>query len=343
MGTLLQNRRLLESDYRGKRFADHPVDLKGDADILSLTRPDVVLESHARYLEAGADIIETNTFTATAISQADYGTQDVAYEMNRAAAEIASQAAPRATARTPAQPRFVAGALGPTNRTASISPDVNDPAKRNVTFAQLEQAYYDAARGLVDGGCDLLQIETVFDTLNAKAAIVAVERLFEERGIRLPVVVSGTITDASGRTLSGQVTEAFWNSIRHAQPLLAGLNCALGARQLRPYIEELSRIAGTYVVCYPNAGLPNELGAYDEAPETMAAEIADWARRGFLNVVGGCCGTTEAHVRAVAAAVEGVPPRLVPEIPVRTRLSGLEPLTIGPDSLFVNAGERTNV
>jgi len=343
MGTLLQGYRLGEAEYRGRRFADHPRDLKGNADLLSLTCPDVVREAHAKYLAAGADIIETNTFTATAIAQADYGTEDFAYEMNRAAAMLAREATAAQTARTPDQPRFVAGALGPTNRTASISPDVNDPGKRNVTFVQLADAYYDAARGLVDGGADLLQIETVFDTLNAKAAIFAIERLFAEHGIRLPVVVSGTITDASGRTLSGQVTEAFWNSVRHATPFLAGLNCALGARELRPYIEEMARIAEVPVIVYPNAGLPNELGAYDETPETMAAEIADWARRGFLNVVGGCCGTTEAHIRAVRDAVAGVPPRVIPEIPRRMRLSGLEPLTLGPDSLFVNVGERTNV
>ena len=343
MGTLLQGYGLSEADFRGRRFADHPRDLKGNADLLSLTRPEIVREAHGRYFEAGADIVETNTFTATAIAQADYGTEDFAYEMNHAAATLAREAAAAATARTPNQPRFVAGALGPTNRTASISPDVNDPGKRNVTFMQLADAYYDAARGLVDGGADLLQVETIFDTLNAKAAIFAIERLFEERGMRIPVVVSGTITDASGRTLSGQVTEAFWNSVRHASPLLAGLNCALGARELRPYIEEMARIAETAVIVYPNAGLPNELGEYDESPEAMAAEVGDWARRGFVNVVGGCCGTTEAHVRALVQAVAGLPPRVLPDIPRWTRLSGLEPLTLTPDSLFVDVGERTNV
>ncbi len=343
MGTMIQSYRLSEADFRGTRFADWKSDVKGNNDLLNLTRPEVVREIYTRYLEAGADIIETNTFNGTAISQSDYQMGALAFEINHEAARLARECADAVSARRPDRPRFVAGALGPTNRTASISPDVNDPSKRNVTFAELVTAYYDASRGLVDGGADILQIETIFDTLNAKAAIFAVEKLFEERGIRLPVVISGTITDASGRTLSGQVTEAFWNSIRHARPFMAGLNCALGARELRAYVEEMSRIADTFLVTYPNAGLPNEFGGYDETPEAMATEMADWARRGFVNVVGGCCGTTDLHVRALAEAMAGIPPRAVPSVEPRLRLSGLEPLTVGPDSLFVNVGERTNV
>ncbi len=298
---------------------------------------------HDAVLDVGADIIETNTFNATAISQADYGTQDLAYEINREAARIAREAADGFTGRTPEKPRFVAGAIGPTNRTASLSPDVNNPGMRNTTFDELKQAYNEAARGLVDGGADLLLVETIFDTLNAKAAIFGIKELLDEEGIDVPIMISGTITDASGRTLSGQVTEAFWNSVRHAEPVSVGLNCALGSKELRQYVEELSRVADVPVSAYPNAGLPNEFGEYDETPEMMAAEVGDWAREGWLNIVGGCCGTTPEHVEAIAEAVSEHSPREVPEVARLTRLSGLEPCNIGPESLFVNVGERTNV
>ncbi len=341
MGTMIQGYRLGEADYRGERFADHPVDLKGNNDLLALTRPEIIRDIHSAYLAAGADILETNTFNANSISQADYRLEGVVYELNVAAARIAREAADAAA--RPERPRFVAGVLGPTNRTASLSPDVNNPGFRNVTFDQLVEAYGEAARGLLDGGCDLLLVETVFDTLNAKAALFAVDALFETRGSRVPIMISGTITDASGRTLSGQVTEAFWNSVRHARPLSIGLNCALGARELRQYVEELARVADAFVSAHPNAGLPNEFGEYDDTPEAMAAEIGEWAAAGFLNIVGGCCGTTPAHIRAIAGAVARHAPRRLPRIPVQCRLSGLEPLNIGPDSLFVNVGERTNV
>ncbi|MFZ0428670.1 MAG: methionine synthase, partial [Acidobacteriota bacterium] len=343
MGSMIQTFRLSEGDFRGERFEKHDRDLKGNNDLLSLTRPDVIEEIHRQYLEAGADIIETNTFSATAISQADYALEDLAYELNLQSARLARRAADDMTARTPDRPRFVAGSLGPTNRTASLSPDVNDPGSRNVTFRQLVDAYLEATRGLVDGGADLLLIETIFDTLNGKAAIFAIETCFEEKGLRLPVMVSGTVTDASGRTLSGQTTEAFWNSVRHARPLAAGLNCALGARDLRAYIEEFSRIADVAILAYPNAGLPNEFGEYDQDPETMAGFLEDFARSGFVNILGGCCGTTPDHIRAIRARLAGIPPRRIPVIEPRTRLSGLEPLNIGPDSMFVNIGERTNV
>jgi 5-methyltetrahydrofolate--homocysteine methyltransferase len=343
MGTMLQSHRLSEADYRGERFRDWRRDLRGCHDVLSLTRPEVVLDVHRRYLEAGADLIETNSFTATSISLADYGLEEFAYEINRAAARLGRAAAEDMTTRTPDRPRFVLGSLGPTNRTASLSPDVERPGLRNVTFAALVDTYAEAARGLVDGGADLLAVETIFDTLNAKAAIFAIESVFESQDVRLPVIVSGTITDASGRTLSGQTVEAFWNSVRHARPLAVGLNCALGARELRPHVEEMARLADTWVVAYPNAGLPNEFGGYDETPAAMAAEIGDWARRGFVNLVGGCCGTTAEHVGALAAAVRDMPPRAVPAIAPRCRLAGLEALVIGPGSLFVDVGERTNV
>ena len=343
MGSMIQTFRLTEQEFRGERFASHPRDLKGNSDVLSLTRPAVVGEIHRLYLEAGADIIETNTFTATAISQADYGLEDLAYELNNASATLARQAADEMTRRTPDRPRFVAGSLGPTNRTASLSPDVNDPGFRNVSFEQLVEAYLEAARGLIDGGADLLLVETIFDTLNGKAAIFAIESCFEEKDIRLPVMISGTVTDASGRTLSGQTTEAFWNSIRHARPLAAGLNCALGARDLRAYIEEFSRIADVAILAYPNAGLPNEFGEYDQNPETMADFLEDFARSGFVNILGGCCGTTPDHIRAIRERVADLEPRRIPSVEARTRLSGLEPLNIGRDSMFVNIGERTNV
>ncbi|MCC7487480.1 MAG: methionine synthase [Burkholderiales bacterium] len=345
MGTMIQSHRLPEEAFRGERFRDHPHDLKGNNDLLVLTCPRVIREIHDGYLAAGADVIETNTFNSTSISQADYHLEHLVAELNFEAARIARAAADAARAKDPARPRFVAGAIGPTSRTASISPDVNDPAARNVTFDELVAAYREAARALVDGGVDLLLVETIFDTLNAKAALFAIDECFEERRIRLPVIVSGTITDASGRTLSGQTPEAFWNSVRHARPLAVGLNCALGAKLMRPYIEELSRVADTFVSAYPNAGLPNPLAptGYDETPEETAGYLLDFAKSGFVNLAGGCCGTTHEHIRMIAQALAGVPPRRVPAIERKTRLSGLEPLNIGDDSLFVNVGERTNV
>jgi len=318
MGTMLQGHRLDEAGYRGERFADAAhahahhggaCDLKGNNDLLSLSQPELVRAVHRAYLDAGADLIETNTFNANAVSLSDYGMQELAYELNLEAARLARRVADEIA--TPERPRYVAGALGPTTRTASISPDVNDPGARNVTFDQLVAAYGDAAKGLLDGGSDLLVIETIFDTLNAKAAIFAVETVFEEYGRRWPVIVSGTITDASGRTLSGQTTEAFWNSVRHVRPLAVGINCSLGAALMRPYIEELARVADTYVSCYPNAGLPNPMSdtGYDETPAETARLIEDFARNGFVNLVGGCCGTTPAHIRAIGDAVAALPPR----------------------------------
>jgi 5-methyltetrahydrofolate--homocysteine methyltransferase len=341
MGTAIQRDRPDEAGYRGERFKDWPSDLVGNNDLLTLTQPHIIADIHREYLEAGADILETNTFNANAVSLSDYGMEEFAYELNYAGAALARAACDEFS--TEDKPRYVAGALGPTTRTASISPDVNDPGARNVSYDQLVAAYLDAARGLVDGGADLLIVETIFDTLNAKAAIFAIETLFEDRGRRWPVIVSGTITDASGRTLSGQVTEAFWNSIRHAKPLAVGLNCALGAPEMRPYLAEMSRIADTFVSCYPNAGLPNAFGEYDESPKRQASYVADFAEAGLVNMVGGCCGTTPAHIAEIAKVVEGKPPRDVPEIPLATRLSGLEPLNITEDSLFVNIGERTNI
>ncbi len=343
MGTMIQNERLSEAQFRGERFADWPRELRGNNDVLVLTQPEIILRIHRDYFAAGADIVETNTFNSTRVSLADYGMQELAYEINLAAARIARTAADEAEGREPSLPRFVAGALGPTSKTASISPDVNDPGSRNVSFDELVAAYHEAARGLLDGGVDLLLVETVFDTLNAKAALFAVDSLFEERGTRLPLIISGTITDASGRTLSGQTTEAFYNSIRHARPLVVGLNCALGARELRQYVEELSSIAESHVSCYPNAGLPNAFGEYDDTPESMAREMGEWARAGFLNLVGGCCGTTPDHIRAIANAVRDSAPRKLPARPPMLRLAGLEPFNIGAGSLFVNIGERTNV
>jgi 5-methyltetrahydrofolate--homocysteine methyltransferase len=343
MGTMIQRERLPEEAYRGARFRDWPRELRGANDLLSLTQPEIVRRIHEQYLDAGADIIETNTFNATSVSLADYGMEALAYEINLAAARLARAAARERTARDSSRPRFVAGALGPTSKTASISPDVNDPGFRSVDFDQLVAAYGEAVRGLLDGGVDLLLVETVFDTLNAKAAIFAIEAAFEERGVRVPVVVSGTITDASGRTLSGQTAEAFYNSVRHARAIAIGLNCALGARELRPYVEELARIAETHLVCYPNAGLPNAFGEYDDTPESMAGQMGEWARAGLLNIAGGCCGTTPEHIRAIAEAVRGVAPRRLPRPAPMLRLAGLEPLNIGEGSLFVNIGERTNV
>jgi len=343
MGTMIQSYTLEEPDYRGERFADHPCDLKGNNDLLAITQPKIIRDIHTAYLEAGADIIETNTFNSTSIAQADYQLEDLVYELNRDAAKVAREAADAVTAREPHKPRFVAGVLGPTNRTGSISPDVNNPGFRNTSFDQLSEAYYEATKGLVDGGADVLLIETIFDTLNAKAAIFAIKSFFEDRGVDLPIMISGTITDASGRTLSGQVTEAFWYSLAHANPVSIGLNCALGAKELRQYVEELSRVADTHVSAHPNAGLPNEFGEYDETPEAMAEDIAEWAQQGFLNIVGGCCGTTPDHIKAIAEAVTRHAPREIPTIEPKCRLSGLEPLTIGEDTLFVNVGERTNI
>ncbi|MDP4558018.1 methionine synthase [Halomonas meridiana] len=342
MGTMLQNAQLSEDDFRGERFRDWPSDLKGNNDLLALTCPDVVARIHRDYLEAGADILETNTFNSTRLSQADYGMEDLVPELNRESARLAREVCDAVAAETDV-PRYVAGVLGPTSRTASLSPDVNDPAKRNVTFDELRENYYEAASALIDGGADLIMIETIFDTLNAKAAIYALEELFDDLGRRLPVMISGTITDASGRTLSGQTTEAFWNSIRHANPLSVGLNCALGAEELRPYLEELSVKADTFVSAHPNAGLPNEFGEYDQTPEEMAAIVGEFAQSGLVNIIGGCCGSTPEHIRAIAEAVRPMAPRQVPERSRACRLSGLEPYNIEADSLFVNVGERTNV
>jgi 5-methyltetrahydrofolate--homocysteine methyltransferase len=343
MGTMVQRHSLTEADYRGARFADHPHDLKGNNDLLVLTRPDVIGGIHAEYLEAGADILETCTFNSTAVSQADYKLEALVYELNFEGAKLARGLCDAATAKNPAKPRFVAGVLGPTSRTCSISPDVNDPGYRNVTFDQLVTDYTEAIRGLVDGGADILLVETIFDTLNAKAALFAIEAFFDQAGRRWPVMISGTITDASGRTLSGQTAEAFWNSLRHIRPLSFGLNCALGAKELRQYVEELARVCDCFVSAHPNAGLPNAFGGYDETPAMLADEIGEWAKSGIVNIVGGCCGTSPDHIRAIASAVAGVAPRRTVTADFSLRLSGLEPCNIGADSLFVNVGERTNV
>ncbi|MGC0912090.1 methionine synthase [Pantoea agglomerans] len=343
MGTMIQSYKLEEEDYRGSRFADWSCDLKGNNDLLVLSKPAVIREIHDAYLAAGADILETNTFNATSIAMADYQMERLSAEINFEAARLARACADAWTAKTPDRPRYVAGVLGPTNRTCSISPDVNDPAYRNVTFNQLVEAYRESTRALVEGGSDIIMIETVFDTLNAKAAVYAVQTEMEALGVALPLMISGTITDASGRTLSGQTTEAFYNSLRHAEPLSFGLNCALGPDELRQYVAELSRIAEGYVTAHPNAGLPNAFGEYDLDAELMAQQIGEWATAGFLNIIGGCCGTTPQHIAAMVAAVEGVAPRQLPTIPVACRLSGLEPLNITAESLFVNVGERTNV
>lgn len=346
MGTVIQSYHLKEKDFRGDRFGDHPFDLLGNYDVLSLTRPDIIKDVHTAYCRAGADMIETNTFSANRISQSDYGTQDSVYDvydMNYQSARIARGVADEFTRNDPEKPRFVCGSLGPTNRTASLSPDVNNPGYRNVTFDDLTTAYREQAQGLLDGGVDMLMVETVFDTLNCKAALFAIQDVLASWQRDVPVAVSGTIVDASGRTLSGQTVEAFWHSIRHVPLFCVGLNCALGARQLRPHLEELSQIADTFVSVYPNAGLPNEFGEYDETPEVTARIVSEFARNGLVNIVGGCCGTTPDHIRAVARSVDGIPPRSVVEIEPYTRLSGLEPLTIRPDSIFVNVGERTNV
>ena len=342
MGTMIQGYELSENEFRGERFQNHTSDLRGNNDLLNLTCPHLIEEIHREFLLAGADMIQTNTFNSTSISQSDYGFECAVYELNRSGAAIAHRVADEVAIET-SRPRWVAGVLGPTNRTASISPDVNDPGYRNITFIELQAAYQEALRGLVEGGVDLIMVETVFDTLNAKAALFAIGSFFEDAEISLPIIVSGTITDLSGRTLSGQTPEAFWYSIRHAQPLAVGLNCALGAKDLRPYIDALSRVADTPVVCYPNAGLPNEFGGYDDTPEFMAEVLGSFASDGLVNIVGGCCGTTPAHIKAIADSVRSISPRHPPEIPRRLRLSGLEPLEVGPDSLFLNIGERTNV
>jgi 5-methyltetrahydrofolate--homocysteine methyltransferase len=343
MGTMIQSYKLEEKDYRGTRFADWDIDLKGNNDLLSLTQPAIIKAIHSAYLEAGSDIIETNTFNSTRVAMADYRMESLVYEINVESARLARQACDDYSLKTPDKPRFVAGVLGPTNRTASMSPDVNDPGFRNISFDALVETYTEATQGLIDGGADIILIETVFDTLNAKAAAFAVDAYFDRIGYKLPVMISGTITDASGRTLSGQTVAAFWHSLKHVEPISFGFNCALGAKELRQYIDELSTIADTHVSAHPNAGLPNEFGEYDESPETMAKEIADWAQQGYLNIIGGCCGTTPAHIKAIIDAVTPFPPRAIPDIPKACRLSGLEPMTIGPDSLFVNVGERTNV
>jgi 5-methyltetrahydrofolate--homocysteine methyltransferase len=343
MGTMIQGYKLQEEDYRGSRFRDFSHDLKGNNDLLNLTQPQIITEIHSAYLEAGADLIETNSFNSTGISLADYNMSDLAYEFNLAAATLARQAADKFTQKMPQKPRFVVGILGPTSRTCSISPDVNDPGFRNIHFDQLVVAYTDAIKGLVDGHVDCLMIETIFDTLNCKAAIFAVEKYFAEHHIRLPLMISGTITDASGRTLSGQTTAAFWHAVRHAAPLTIGLNCALGAKALRPYIQELATIADVFTSLHANAGLPNAFGEYDETPDQMAKTIREFAEDKFINIVGGCCGTTPAHIKAIADAVSDLLPRTIPIIPKACRLSGLEPLVIDDKSLFVNVGERTNV
>ncbi len=324
MGTMIQRYKLDEADYRGERFKDWPSDLKGNNDLLALTKPEVIRAIHEQYLEAGADILETNTFNGNRLSQADYGLEDYAAEIVIAAARLARTVADEFTARTPDKPRFVAGILGPTSKTASISPEVNDPGARNTSFDELVEIYAEATRALIAGGVDLIMIETIFDTLNAKAAAFAVDQVFEEDGVRLPVMISGTITDASGRTLSGQTVEAFYNSLRHVKPLSIGLNCALGPDALRPHVEDLAGVAEFHTSFHPNAGLPNEMGEYDMTPDEMAAHVREWAQSGFVNIVGGCCGSTPAHIRAIALAVKDQPPRRPKRDDHRLRLSGLE-------------------
>ena len=343
MGSLLQGHDLTEADFRGAQFADHPYSLRNNVDLLNLTQPHIVADAHRAYLKAGADIIETNTFTATAVSQADYGLEPYIYDMNLAAARIAKSVAAEYTIKTPNKPRYVAGAIGPMNKSGSLSIDVNDPSSRSITFDELTATYKEQARGLIDGGVDLLLVETIMDTLNGKAAFYAIDELMAETGLDIPIMISGTIVDVSGRNPSGQTTEAFWNSISHARPFSVGLNCSLGAKEMRPYIETLSTVADTYVSCYPNAGLPNEFGEHDQSPEEFAAYVKEFAASGFLNIVGGCCGTTPEHIRMITEIVAEIPPRPIPTIETHARYSGLEPLTLTPDLNFVNIGERTNV
>src|SRR5215471_4767455 len=345
MGTMIQRWKLGEADYRGARFAGHGRDIRGDNDILVLTRPDVISEIHRAYLAAGSDLIETNTFNANVIAQADYALESVVYELNLEAARLAKRETSACTARTPDRPRFVAGAMGPTNRTLSLSPDVNDAAFRAVTFDQVRAAYAEQVRGLIDGGVDLLIAETVTDTLNLKAALVAIEQVFDEKKVRLPIMLSVTIIDNSGRTLSGQTIEAFWTSVEHARPLSVGINCSLGAQQMRPFLADLAAVASCYISCYPNAGLPNPLAptGYDEEPPTTAALLREFATAGLVNIVGGCCGTTPEHIAAIGRALEGCAPRPRPEPPPYSRFSGLETLTIRPESNFIMIGERTNI
>ncbi|MEK6616180.1 MAG: homocysteine S-methyltransferase family protein, partial [Bacteroidota bacterium] len=346
MGTMIQQHKLSEADYRGSRFKNFPNDLKGNNDLLILTQPHIIKNIHLEYLKAGADIIETNTFNAQKISLADYKMESLAYEINLEAAKIAKQAITELLSSPNEEDRegaWVAGALGPTNKTLSLSPNVNDPGFRAVTFDEVVEAYSEQVRGLMDGGVDLLLVETIFDTLNAKAALFAIQTVFEEKGIELPVMVSGTITDASGRTLSGQTVEAFLNSISHINLLSVGLNCALGAKEMRPYLEELSAKAPFFISAYPNAGLPNQFGEYDETPETMCHQIDDFLENGFLNIVGGCCGTTPDHIRHIAEHARKTKPRKIPKTEPYLRLSGLEAVTYRPDSNFMNIGERTNV
>lgn len=328
MGTMIQALKFTEEDFRGEEFKHLNNEIKGNNDILAITQPEAICNIHKEYLAAGADIIETNSFSASAVSQADYQLEDVVYDLNLACARVARKAADEYTVLTPNKPRFVAGVLGPTTRTASISPDVNDPAFRNVSFDALETSYEDATRGLIDGGADIILIETITDTLNAKAAIFAIETVFEEKGIELPIMISGTITDASGRTLSGQTAEAFWYSVRHANPISIGFNCALGAQELRQHIASLAKIAEVAVSSHPNAGLPNEMGEYEQTPEEMTDHIREWAQSGLLNIVGGCCGTTPDHIKAISEAIDGVAPRKLQSFEPHMRLSGLEPFKV---------------
>ncbi|HWX88852.1 MAG TPA: homocysteine S-methyltransferase family protein, partial [Rhizomicrobium sp.] len=340
-GVMIQGFKLGEEDFRGARFGNHPSELKGNNDLLTLTKPEIIQDIGRQYLEAGVDFIETNTFNSNFTSQEDYGLGHLVGELNEAGARLARVLCDDYS--TADRPRLVAGVLGPANRTATISPDVNDPAFRNITFDQLRETYREATRGLIRGGSDVLMIETVFDTLNCKAAIFAIEEVFAETGLRLPVWISGTITDLSGRTLTGQTPEAFWHSVRHAKPFAVGLNCALGAKELRPYIADLASACDTLVSAHPNAGLPNEFGGYDESPETMSEMIGEFARSGLVNIVGGCCGTKPEHIRAFGDAIKDVPPREIPQKPKYMRLSGLEPFTLTPDLNFINVGERTNI
>ncbi|MGB0820614.1 MAG: homocysteine S-methyltransferase family protein, partial [Parvibaculales bacterium] len=343
MGTMIQRHKLDEAAYRGDRFANYHADVAGNNDLLSLTQPDIIRDIHTAYLAAGSDIVETNTFSSTTIAQADYDMEHLAYELNLEGAKLARQACDAMEAADPSRPRYVAGALGPTNRTGSISPDVNDPGMRNVTYDELREAYAEATRGLIDGGTDIILVETIFDTLNAKAAVHAVQDVFEETGITLPLMISGTITDKSGRTLSGQTTEAFWNSLRHAKPFAVGLNCALGADEMRPYVAEIARVADTNVCIYPNAGLPNEFGEYDQLADEMAVIVGEFAEAGLVNILGGCCGTTPEHIEAIATAAAKESPRAIPEAAPLMRLSGLESFTKTDEIPFINVGERTNV